>query len=201
MALIATISSSPSSASRTEGVLSDITSNLVRHGHTVVPLVLRQLPPRALLLGDTSDPGIDAAVKLITSADAVVVTTPVYKAAYAGLLKTFLDLLPQFALHDKVVLPVATGGTPAHVLAVDYALRPVLSSLGATHITPGWFVLASHVTLFDNGEVLLDDAAATPLREVTRVFLEAVDRHLTTVSEPLRQRSHSNLQRSQGVSA
>jgi len=30
-------------------------------------------------------------------------------------------------LRGKVVLPVATGGTPAHVLVVDYALRPVLA--------------------------------------------------------------------------
>jgi NAD(P)H-dependent FMN reductase len=36
----------------------------------------------------------------------------VYKAAYSGLLKTLLDLLPQCALAGKVVLPVVTGGKP-----------------------------------------------------------------------------------------
>ena len=110
LALIAAIFSSPSSASRTEGVLCDITNTLVQHGHVVLPLVLRDLPTRALSLGDTADPDIDAAVRLIAPVDAVVLTTAVYKAAYAGLLKRFLDLLPQLALHDKVVLPVATGG-------------------------------------------------------------------------------------------
>jgi FMN reductase len=49
----------------------------------------------------------------------------VYKAAYSGLLKTLLDLLPQCALAGKVVLPVVTCGSPAHVLAIDYALRPL----------------------------------------------------------------------------
>jgi FMN reductase len=63
----------------------------------------------------------------------VVVATPVYKAAYSGLLKVFLDVLPQTALKGKLVLPLATGGSPHHMLALDYALRPVLQSLGAPH--------------------------------------------------------------------
>jgi FMN reductase len=64
----------------------------------------------------------------------------VYKAAYTGLLKSFLDLLPQYALAGKTVLPLVTGGTPAHVLTVDYALRPVLASMGA-HVGQGYFLL------------------------------------------------------------
>src|SRR5918912_82296 len=54
-----------------------------------------------------------------------VVSSLPRKAAYTGLLKAFLDLLPQYALGGKTVLPLVTGGTPAHVLTVDYALRPV----------------------------------------------------------------------------
>ena len=70
------------------------------------------------------------------AARGLVIATPVYKAAYSGLLKTFLDLLPQFGLREKVILPLVTGGTPAHVLAIDYALRPVLNSLDPLHIVP-----------------------------------------------------------------
>ena len=40
---------------------------------------------------------------LIERAQGVVVATPVYKAAYTGVLKSFLDLLPQFGLAGKVV--------------------------------------------------------------------------------------------------
>jgi FMN reductase len=174
MAVIATISSSPSLTSKTDAVLSDIARQLQRAGHVVVPIVLRDLPAAPLLRGDARDPEIAQAVAAIEAADAVVVSTPVYKAAYGGLLKTFLDLLPQFALRGMVVLPVATGGTPAHVLVVDYALRPVLASLAPSSITPGWFVLADHITLLDGGEVLLDDAAGRPLREVTAIFLDTV---------------------------
>jgi len=35
------------------------------------------------------------------------------------------------------VLPLATGGSPAHLLALDYALKPVLSALGARDILDG----------------------------------------------------------------
>lgn len=174
MAVIATISSSPSLSSKTDAVLSDIARQLQRAGHVVVPIVLRDLPAGPLLRGDAHDPAVARAVATLDAADAVVVSTPVYKAAYGGLLKTFLDLLPQFALRGKVVLPVATGGTSAHVLVVDYALRPVLASLSPSAITPGWFVLSEHVTLLEGGDVLLDEAAQRPLREVTAVFLDTV---------------------------
>ena len=174
MAVIATISSSPNRTSKTDAVLTDIARQLQRAGHVVVPVVLRDLPAEPLLRGNAHDPDIARAVAALEAADAVVVSTPVYKAAYGGLLKTFLDLLPQFALRGKVVLPVATGGTPAHVLVVDYALRPVLASLAPSSITPGWFVLADHVTLVEGGEVLIDEVAHRPLREVTAVFLDTI---------------------------
>jgi len=64
----------------------------------------------------------------------VIVATPIYKAAYSGLLKAFLDLLPADALRGKTVLPLATGGSAAHLLALEYALKPVLSALGARDI-------------------------------------------------------------------
>ncbi len=65
---------------------------------------------------------------------AVVVATPIYKAAYTGGLKALFDILPQSALRGKTVLPLATGGSPAHLLAIDYALKPVLSALGASDL-------------------------------------------------------------------
>lgn len=174
MAVIATISSSPSTTSRTEAVLGDLAHRVQRAGHVVHPIVLRDLPAEPLLRADAEHDDIARAACALQRADAVIVSTPVYKAAYSGLLKAFLDLLPQTGLKGKVVLPIATGGSPAHVLAVDYALRPVLASLAPSAITPGWFVLASEVTRHDGGEVSIAESAAGPLAEVTRVFLDAV---------------------------
>ena len=84
--------------------------------------------------GGFKDTEIQAALEQVAQATAVVVATPVYKAAYRGLLKEFLDLLPQFGLTEKVVLPLATGGSRSHMLALDYTLRQVLSSLAAKHV-------------------------------------------------------------------
>ena len=141
--------------------------------------------PNRCCAADADDPGIRTAIDILAAADAVVVTTPVYKAAYSGLLKVFLDLLPQYALRGKTVLPLATGGTPAHVLVIDYALRPVLTSLGAGAIGQGWFVLSSHVRLYDGGGLLLDPAASVPLYQVTEAFLSTVAGQPSVESAPV----------------
>lgn len=178
MATIVTLSSSPSASSRTDAVLGHVERRLRARGHDVERVTVRDLPAEALLRADAADPRIAAVVASISAADGVVVTTPVYKAAYTGLLKALLDLLPQYALRGKTVLPVATGGSPAHVLAVDYALRPVLVSLGAEHVTQGWFVLASEVTVFaEDAGVLLAESAARNLHLVTESFLTHLARH------------------------
>jgi FMN reductase len=70
----------------------------------------------------------------VAAADVVVLATPLYKVAYSGLLKCFLDLLPRDAFAGKWVWPLATGGSAAHLLAIDHALRPVLDSLGARRL-------------------------------------------------------------------
>ena len=93
-----------------------------------------------------------------------------YKAAYSGLLKALLDLLPQYALEGKTVLPLATGGSIAHVLAIDYALRPVLSAMGAAHVVQGWFVLDRHITLLEAGGITVDPAAGDALERVVDRF-------------------------------
>lgn len=171
MSTVLVISGSPSTTSRTDGVLGHLTRRFQVAGHTVHQLRVRELPAAPLLAGDPTDPQIAEAVAAVAEADAIVVGSPVYKAAYSGVLKAFLDLLPQFAFRGKSVLPIVTGGSPAHVLVIDYALRPVLTSLGAAHIGQGWFVLAGHVRLFEDGGVVLDPAAAGPLAEVTEAFL------------------------------
>ncbi|MEU2561304.1 NAD(P)H-dependent oxidoreductase [Streptomyces longispororuber] len=81
--------------------------------------------------------------------------TPIHQATYSGLLKTFLDLLPQHAFTGRPVLPLATGGSPARVMALDYALRPVLTALGA-HVTQGRFVLGRHIMTAPDGTTPLD---------------------------------------------
>ena len=139
-------------------------------------LNIRDLPAEPLLHARTDDPAIAAAVEALASAKGVIVATPVYKAAYSGLLKTFLDLLPQFALREKVVLPLATGGTVAHVLALDYALRPVLSSLDPLHIVGGLFVLDKQLTVEADGSLTLDADVSSKVDLTLDAYVNALRR-------------------------
>ncbi|MFC8826942.1 NADPH-dependent FMN reductase [Streptomyces sp. NPDC057137] len=170
MAAILSVSGSPSATSRTARLLRHLDDRLRQQGHDVISLEVRTLPAEALLGADFRHPAIVEATALFARADGVVIGTPVYKAAYSGLLKSLLDLLPQYALTDKTVLPLATGGTTAHVLAIDYALRPVLSSMGAGHIAPGWFTLDKEITVADDGTLTVAPGAAEALAQVTDRF-------------------------------
>jgi FMN reductase len=176
MALIVTISGSPSATSRTTALAQHVGAQLAGRGFEVRSISVRDLDPEALLHGRADAPGVREAIALVASADAVVIATPVYKAAYTGVLKAFLDLLPQFGLAGKTVLPLATGGTIAHVLAIDYGLRPVLASLGALHIVNGLFVLDKLLEHADTG-LKIDAEIGKRLDGVIDEFALSVGRH------------------------
>jgi FMN reductase len=71
------------------------------------------------------------AVATVTSAAAVVIMSPVYRASIPGALKWLIDELPVDALKFKPVGIVAMGGSPHHYLAVDRHLRDILAWFGA----------------------------------------------------------------------
>jgi FMN reductase len=151
--------------------------------YDIARLNVRDLPAQALVHADFSDSKIVAAQQAVAAARAIVIATPVYKAAYSGLLKTFLDLLPQTGLTGKWVLPLATGGSPAHMLAMDYALRPVLTSLSAQHVFPGIYATDQQVQWsVEQGLQLADDLEQRLLEGSQRLldsldFLSADQRH------------------------
>jgi FMN reductase len=78
-------------------------------------------------------------------------------------------VLPQFALAGKAVLPVATGGSVAHVLALDYALRPVLQSMGARHIVQSHFVPEADMSVSD-GRLTVSGSSAPSLLQAVEHF-------------------------------
>jgi FMN reductase len=176
MANVLSVSGSPSASSRTNRLLRHLDNRLIAQGHEVIPLDVRTLPAEALLGADFRHPAIVEATELFARVDGVVVGTPVYKASYSGVLKSLLDLLPQYALTGKTVLPLATGGTTAHVLAIDYALRPVLTSMGATHIVQGWFTLDKDITVNSDGSLTVAPAASEALAQVVDQFSAALGR-------------------------
>jgi len=141
MSLIVTVTGSPSAGSRTAQLTDNVAANLRARGFEVEGINVRDLPPADLLHANAESKPLAHAIGLVERARGVVIASPVYKASYTGILKAFLDLLPQFGLGGKIVLPLMTGGTTAHVLALDYALRPVLLTLGALHVVTGLFLL------------------------------------------------------------
>ncbi|MCE7008339.1 NADPH-dependent FMN reductase [Kibdelosporangium philippinense] len=146
MATILIVSGSPSPEAPTAILLGHVSDVLKSLGHEVHQLSVRDLPTVALLSADLLDPAIRNAMDLVDRADGVVVASPVYRAAYSGLVQSLLNLLRTTALAGKVVLPLANGGTQGHLVAIDYALRPLLTARGATDVVPGHFVLDADVS-------------------------------------------------------
>lgn len=165
------IAGSPAERSRSAALLDEAGRRLKRRGALVERLHIRNLSPQALLLADLGHPSISHAVRSVAHADVLVVATPVYKAAYSGVLKVFLDLLAQTALQGKTVLPLATGGSANHMLALDYALRPVLQSLGAKHILSGIYATDAQITPLADGAYQLNHEISTRLDEAVNTLI------------------------------
>ena len=151
---------SPAATSSTGRLLDHVGDKLAALGHRHSKLQVRDLPATALLHADCSDLGIKRALAAVADADAIVIATPVYKASYTGILKAFLDLLPQDGLAGKLVLPLATGGGQSHMLALDYALRPVLHALDARQVLTSIYATSQQLIWNDVTGLTLDPAIA-----------------------------------------
>lgn len=161
--LVVSLGGSPSVRSRSGVLLERGKQWLQRKGVEVVTFQVRDFPAEDLLHARFDSPHVLHFIELVGKADGLIVATPVYKASFSGALKTLLDLLPERALSNKVVLPVATGGSIAHMLAVDYALKPVLASLKAQEMLQGIFADDSQIA-YGEGSVAAQLAPALEQR-------------------------------------
>lgn len=174
MAKIVIIVGSPVQKSRLHAVVDRVRSQTEKSGNEVSVLYVRDLPAEDLLHARFDSEAIISANKQVEEADAVIIATPVYKASFTGILKAFLDLLPQKGLDNKLVLPIAVGGTIAHLLSIDFAMKPVFSVLGARNILTGVFVLDTQVVWNDQGGADIAEEATTRLdRSVAQLVQEA----------------------------
>ena len=95
-----------------------------------------------LLTGFAPAP-LEEAINRVVSADAIIAVTPIFATSYAGLFKTFIDVLDPDALNGKPVLIGANAGTARHSLAIDYAIRPLFTYLHADPVPTGVFAASS----------------------------------------------------------
>ncbi|AXF25991.1 FMN reductase [Burkholderia pyrrocinia] len=93
---------------------------------------------------------LEALIRAIETADALVVASPVYRASYTGLFKHLFDLVHHDALVDVPVLLAATGGSERHALVIDHQLRPLFSFFHARTLPVGVYASESD---FDRYEI------------------------------------------------
>lgn len=84
---------------------------------------------------------VDGTIRSVQEMDAVVFASPTFKATYTGLMKLFLDQIPQDGLLGITAFPVMLGAGPAHLLAPELLFKPVLVELGAICPTVGLYLI------------------------------------------------------------
>lgn len=136
MAKTAVVVGNPKPGSRTLAAAEYVARELAGEPDLVVDLATLG----AAIL-DWAEPDVAGLVEQVGAADLVVVASPTFKGTYTGLLKLFLDRVPGGTGLGGLAVPVMLGGSPAHALAPELLLRPVLTELGATVPGRGLFVV------------------------------------------------------------
>ncbi|MDX2271867.1 MAG: NADPH-dependent FMN reductase [Cyanobacteriota bacterium] len=156
MYAVVNLCGSPAPTSRTHALLSQATHLLSQQGIETRLFTIRDLSPEDLVYGNFESDALKTIQLAIEASKAVIVATPVYKATYTGVLKALLDLLPQYAFADKIILPMAVGGTINHLLAIDYGMKPLFSVMGAAHILKGVYAVNSQIQFTPEGAIQLE---------------------------------------------
>jgi FMN reductase len=133
----AVVVGNPKPSSRTLAAASLVASHIGGSEPDVVVDIVG-LGPGLLGWGDDA---VASAIDAVRSADVVVVASPTYKASCTGLLKLFLDQIPADGLRGTVAVPLMLGAGPAHALAPEVFLKPILVELGATCPTRALYLL------------------------------------------------------------
>ena len=166
MSTVAVVVGNPKPRSRTLAAASYVAQELRPGASPDLVVDLADLGPALL---DWADPDVTDLVKQVGAADLVVVASPTYKATYTGLLKLFLDRFAGGTGLSGLALPLMLGGSPAHSLAPELTLRPVLTEIGGTVPGRGLYVVdAQH----DEPAAYADWLAAT--RPIVTSYLKGL---------------------------
>ncbi|MGE7603596.1 NADPH-dependent FMN reductase [Peribacillus sp. NPDC097675] len=140
MSKIVILSGSPAIPSRTDISLKYIEKLVEKEGFTTEYYSITDFSPIDLFQGRYDSEDILLLAEKIKQANGIIIGSPVYKASYTGVLKALIDLLPEGAFKDKPVLPIMIGGSNRHLLAIDYALKPLISILKGEPMQGLYFV-------------------------------------------------------------
>ncbi|MEI3607725.1 NADPH-dependent FMN reductase [Pseudogracilibacillus sp. SE30717A] len=173
MSNIVLISGSPSLFSRSNQILSYLGAKLKEEEQfSVSHILVNEIPLEDLFYGKYDSETIKKIAKQIQEAKGVIIASPVYKASYPGVLKALLDILPQDIFKSKPVFPIMTGGSPNHLLAIEYTLKPLISILKG-HSLQGVYILDSQInTEYKNP--IIDDDIKRRIELQIGYFIEAI---------------------------
>jgi FMN reductase len=167
--------SNPSSSRMLGDRIMQKTLDLLEESGTPGSAAIVELAPLAVDIARATVSGLpseqlQAAIERIAAADAIVASTPIYKAGISGLFKSFVDVLDNDLVVAKPVLPAATAGTPRHALVIDDQMRPLFAYMRALVIPTSVFAASEDWGTSELGERI--ERAATELAVVVGAGIE-----------------------------
>ena len=121
------VAGSPSPTSRSSFIAAALAAQVARAGLSARAFSIRDFDPADLILGHASAPAVQGFLQAVASSAAIVLSSPVYKATYAGGLKAVVDLIPPDPLVSKPALGIATTRLTTHGLEVDRGYRSLFT--------------------------------------------------------------------------
>jgi FMN reductase len=168
------IAGSPSSASRSSHVARVVASHAERAGLTLRSFSLHDFDAADVLFARVDTPAVTSFLEAVKRSAAIVLSSPVYKATYAGGLKAIVDLIPPDALIDRPALAIATTRLPAHGPEVAGAYRALFAFFRARAIEP--LVVLDDELRIDGGEGSFASAARDRVDSAARALIDAIER-------------------------
>jgi FMN reductase len=168
------VEGSPSPTSRSSHVARFIAALASREGFTTRAFSLRDFDPADVLFGRGDTPEAKAFVEAVKGGAAVVLSSPVYKASYAGGLKAIVDLIPPDALAGRPALGIATTRLEAHGPQVDRAYRALFAFFDAKPLDP--LVVFDSELRVENGEGTFGGDAKERVDRAARALLDSLAR-------------------------
>jgi FMN reductase len=157
------------------------TMDLIREAGASVTVSVIELGPLAVEIAQAIVSGIpgerlQAAIERLAAADAVIASTPVYKAGISGLFKSFVDILDNDLLIAKPIILAATAGTARHALVVDEHMRPLFAFLRALPVPTSLFAAPeewSSTALTERIERAAQEMSTLVLSDVSRSIADS----------------------------
>jgi FMN reductase len=151
------VAGSPSSTSRSAIVAGAFAAELQRSGLRPLVWSLSDFDPADVLFGRAAAPALARFVEEARSAAAIVLATPVYKAAYTGALKAIVDVIPPDALVGRPAVGIATARLPAHRAEVDRAFRALFAFFEARPLDT-LFLVDAELRVADGAHAFVPEA-------------------------------------------